>query len=248
MTLVLCSHGTRDPAGRLAIAGLVEAVSRALPGLAVAPTYVDVQHPQVAEVVGQTAGPTVVVPLLLSSGYHVHTDIAAAVARRSDVVAAPALGPDPVLAGLLAKRLRQAGLRARDRVVLAAAGSSDPQARHDTERAAALLAQALGRPVSLGHVGGPQRQVADVVADLRQDPGGGRVVVASYLLAPGWFRDRLDEVGADLVSAPLLAGGDPDARLTGLVVRRFLDARRSMTRDDDDRGPLVSVRGTRGPR
>ncbi|MGH1564817.1 sirohydrochlorin chelatase [Mumia sp. DW29H23] len=224
-TLVACSHGTRDPAGQAAIGRLVDAVSGALPGLAVTPTFVDVQHPQVAEVVGETAGPTVVVPLLLSSGYHVHVDIAAAVAGRAEVVAAPALGPDPVLAGLLAKRLRQAGLRRGDRVVLAAAGSSDPRARRDTERAASLLATALGTRVALGHVGGPQRQVAAVVADLRQDPHGGRVVVSPYLLAPGWFRDRLDDVGADLLSAPLLDGGEPDARLTGLVVRRFLDAR-----------------------
>ena len=36
---------------------------------------------------------TVVVPLLLSSGYHVHVDIATAVGARADVVAAPALGP-----------------------------------------------------------------------------------------------------------------------------------------------------------
>lgn len=225
MTLVLCSHGTRDPAGQAAIAGLVGAVSGALPGLAVAPTFVDVQHPQVAEVVGQTGGPAVVVPLLLSSGYHLHVDIAAAVAGRSDVVAAPALGPDPVLAGLVAKRLRRAGLRARDRVVLAAAGSSDAQARHDTERAAGLLAQVLGRPVVLGHVGAGRDTVAAVVAAERLRDRRARVAVASYLLAPGWFRNRLDDVGADLVSAPLLEGGEPDARLTGLVVRRFLDAR-----------------------
>ncbi|KAA1420616.1 sirohydrochlorin chelatase [Mumia zhuanghuii] len=224
-TLVACSHGTRDAAGQAAIARLVDAVTRALPGLAVAPTYVDVQQPQVAEVVGETGGPTVVVPLLLSSGYHVHVDIASAVAGRDEVVAAPALGPDPVLAGLLVKRLRQVGLRSTDKVVLAAAGSSDPQARRDTERAAALLATALGRPVALGHVGGPQRHVAEVVEQLGRDRTSGRTVVSPYLLAPGWFRDRLDGVGADLVSAPLLDGGEPDARLTGLVVRRFLDAR-----------------------
>ncbi|MFD1827485.1 MULTISPECIES: sirohydrochlorin chelatase [Mumia] len=224
-TLVACSHGTRDRAGQAAIAGLVDAVAGALPGLAVAPTFVDVQHPQVAEVVTDTGGPTVVVPLLLSSGYHVHVDIAAAVAEREDVVAAPALGPDPVLAGLLAKRLRQAGMGTSDRVVLAAAASSDPLARRDTERAAALLATALGRPVALGHVGAGRDTVAAVVAEERRRYPYARVAVASYLLAPGWFRDRLDEVGADLVSAPLLDGAEPDARLTGLVVRRFLDAR-----------------------
>jgi len=224
-TLVACSHGTRAPAGQAAIGALVDAVAGALPGLAVAPTFVDVQRPQVAEVVAVTGGPVVVVPLLLSSGYHVHVDVAAAVAGRDDVVVASALGPDPVLAGLVAKRLRQAGLRQADRIVLAAAGSSDPQARRDTERAAALLATTLGRPVALGHVGAGRDTVAAVVAHERRRYPYTRVAVASYLLAPGWFRDRLDEVGADLVSAPLLDGGQPEARLTGLVVRRFLDAR-----------------------
>ncbi|WP_262848813.1 sirohydrochlorin chelatase [Mumia quercus] len=241
--LVACSHGTRDPAGQAAIARLVDSVSGALPGLAVAPTYVDVQHPQVAEVVEGVSGPTVVVPLLLSSGYHVHVDIADAVSTRREAVAAPALGPDPVLAGLTAKRLRQAGLRAADRVVLAAAGSSDPRARRDTERAAALLESALGRPVALGHVGAGRDTVASVVAEQRRRTPYARVAVASYLLAPGWFRDRLDNVGADLVSAPLLDGGEPDARLTGLVVRRFLDT----MRQDPQCGPLVSAGGTKGP-
>ena len=106
--LVLCSHGTADPAGRTAVSALVAAV-RARVGGEVVETWVDVQRPQVGEVVGralsQGFSPVTVVPLLLSSGFHVHVDVAAAT-RAPGVRAAPALGPDPRLADLLAQRER----------------------------------------------------------------------------------------------------------------------------------------------
>ncbi|WP_369824452.1 hypothetical protein [Cellulosimicrobium sp. CUA-896] len=56
----------------------------------------------------------------------------------------------------------------------------------------------------------------------RPDAGdaGPRVVVAAYLLAPGFFHDRLLEAGADLVTAPLA----PDPRLTAIVLDRYADA------------------------
>ncbi|MGO1315861.1 MAG: sirohydrochlorin chelatase, partial [Cellulomonadaceae bacterium] len=44
-----------------------------------------------------------------------------------------------------------------------------------------------------------------------------RVVVASYLLAPGVFHDRLAGAGADVVSAPLA----PDVRLAQVVLARY---------------------------
>ncbi|KHL15883.1 sirohydrochlorin ferrochelatase [Mumia flava] len=223
-TLIACSHGTRSDAGQAAIRGLVAAVRHRLAPVDVAETFVDVQQPQVAEVVAATDGPAVVVPLLLSAGFHVHVDIAEAVAGREDVVVAPPLGPSPVLTEVLADRLVQAGLRDDDRVVLAASGSSDAGALRDTDSARNRLAALLGRPVGLGHVGGPGRPIDRVVSDLRASDPARRVVIASYLLAPGWFRDRLDETGADLVSAPLLGVEPPDPRLVSLVVDRFRTA------------------------
>ena len=53
--------------------------------------------------------------------------------------------------------------------------------------------------------------VADAVASLRAEyPGGegqGRVIVASYLLAHGFFHDQLAKAGADIVTEPLLPSG-----------------------------------------
>ena len=51
-----------------------------------------------------------VVPLLLSVGYHVKVDIARAVKSRPGSAAAAPLGPDPRLAKLLDQRLREAGV------------------------------------------------------------------------------------------------------------------------------------------
>ena len=64
--------------------------------------------------------------------------------------------------------------------------------------------------------------LADEVARLRSLTSR-RVVVASYLLATGHFHRRILAAGADLVTAPLLDGGEPDPRVVELVRERFLD-------------------------
>ena len=46
---------------------------------------------------------------------------------------------------------------------------------------------------------------------------GGRVVIASYLLAPGYFHDQLAKAGADLVTAPLL----PSPVLADIALERY---------------------------
>jgi hypothetical protein len=43
------------------------------------------------------------------------------------------------------------------------------------------------------------------------------VVVASYLLAPGHFHDKLAGAGADVVTAPLL----PDERIAAVLLDRY---------------------------
>src|SRR5205085_11363453 len=128
--------------GELALA------ARALrPGLQTTAAFVDVQPPTVRDVVrglASTGTPAVVVPLLLSGGYHVHVDIAGAVADHPDAVAARPLGPDPRLVEVLHARLVEAGADPADSataVVLAAAGSSDPRPGADVEATAALLQQ-----------------------------------------------------------------------------------------------------------
>ena len=167
-----------------------------------------------------TAGrPAVVVPLLLSGGYHVHVDIAGAVAAHDSAVAARPLGPDPRLAAVLSDRLVEAGADPRDpltAVVLAAAGSSDPRSVADVEDTADLLQRSWAGPVTTGYGSAAQPPVADAVTAARRG-GAERVVVASYLLAPGHFHGKLAEAGADVVTAPLL----PDERIAAVLLDRY---------------------------
>jgi sirohydrochlorin ferrochelatase len=216
--LVAVSHGTSSPAGQAAVARLVDAVRRRLPDVIVSEAFVDVQEPTPEAVLDSSAGPAVVVPLLLAPGFHVHVDIAESVSDR-DALAANVLGPADAITAILLDRLRAAGLRKTDAVVLGVAGSSDVRAHRSVDRAAARLAMRLGREVRVGHLGGSGRRVGDVVAEARAS--GRRVVVATYLLAPGHFADLLLRSDADAVSAPLLDGGPPDPRLVQLVADRF---------------------------
>src|SRR3954467_12889517 len=95
--LVACAHGTRNPTGRRLIGELALAARALRPGLRTTAAFVDVQPPRGADVVQELAAAgtrAVVVPLLLSGGYHVHVDIAGAVAAHPSAVAAAPLGPD----------------------------------------------------------------------------------------------------------------------------------------------------------
>ena len=201
-TLIAVAHGTRSPAGRRQIQNLAAAVARRRPGLDVRLCYVDVQEPKVAEIVPATRD-AVVVPLLLSCGYHVRVDIAEAVAG-TGIPVAPPLGPDPVLLETMRDNLPHA-----DAVVLAAAGSSDPLWRADVEG----VAEQLGATV--GYTSGSGPRVADVVADLRRT--NRTVAIAAYLLAEGLFYRTLHAAGADSVTPPLCE----DPAVADLVLRRF---------------------------
>jgi sirohydrochlorin ferrochelatase len=236
-TLLAVSHGTSSAEGADAVAGLVAAVADRLDGrAAVAAGFVDVQQPDVPACfedlgVGGGDGPggasVVLVPLLLSAGYHVHVDladdVAAARAAGGDVTLAGALGPDDRLVEVLALRLEQTGLRPDDVVVLAAAGSSDRRALVDCEATAAGLARRLGRArdgVVLAYLSAAEPRLADAVTRART--GGARVVVASYLLAPGYFADLATSAGGDVTTSPLLVAGEPaPVELVDVVVERY---------------------------
>ncbi|KUL24026.1 sirohydrochlorin chelatase [Actinoplanes awajinensis] len=209
-TLIAVAHGTRSANGCRQLQELAAAVARRRPGLDVRLCYVDVQEPKVAAIVPTTPD-AVVVPLLLSCGYHVRVDIAEAVAGTGIPVTAP-LGPDPVLLASLTRNLPAA-----DAVVLAAAGSSDAGWRADVEGVAARLG---GR---VGYVSGSGPRVPDVVAQLRAD-GAERIAIAAYLLADGLFYRSLGDAGADSVTPPLCH----DPAVADLVLQRF-DAMRLTT-------------------
>ncbi|MFD6952138.1 cobalamin biosynthesis protein CbiX [Nocardiopsis sp. TSRI0078] len=219
-TLLLAVHGTRDPHGTAVAHSLalrVAETTRRPTRLA----FADVLTPTVGDVAAATPGPLVVVPAFLASGYHVRTDIPhqLALAGRADAVITPALGAHPAVLDTAVRRLAQAGHRPGDALVLACAGTSDPHARAELDQARARLARRLGAPVAPGFIATGRPTVAEQVQRLRAQ-GHARVSLASWLLAPGLFHDRLAQAGADTVARPLC----PDPAIAHAVAARYHQA------------------------
>jgi len=219
--LLAVAHGSRDPAAADVVSALAGQVRRLAPMLDVRVAFIGHAEPSLPDELGAAGSNAVIVPLLLSSGYHLTADIAGAASSAGALVAGP-LGPDELLLTVLTARLAEAGVPAGTPVVLAAAGSSDPAAADDVARQADLLAAELGVPVVGAFATAAEPTVPAAVAGLRNRTGG-PVAVASYLLAPGYFQDQLHSSGADWVTEPL--GSHP--ALAGLVIDRYRTAARA---------------------
>jgi sirohydrochlorin ferrochelatase len=215
--LLVVAHGTAVAAGTATTGALVAAIAAVRPDVPVSLCYLDVAAPSLPDALAAIAGPTVLVPLLLSTGYHVETDIAAAAAASPEVVVARHLGPDPLLTDALADRLPLPPERGA--VALVGTGSSRPGAARERARAGALLAARIGLPVHTLGMGG---DVRGALAALPQP-----LSVAAYLLAPGRFLDLLR--GAADGIAPV---GEPiglHPALVDLVWHRYDEALRHRT-------------------
>ncbi len=218
--LLAVAHGSQDPAAQQCVLSLTSRVARLTDGVAVRTAFVQNAKPSLADGLADAAAHAgadgaVVVPLLLSSGYHLSSDIAGA-ARAAGVPVAPPLGPDPRLVRALSDRLREAGVPAEAPVVLAAAGSRDPRALADARRQAAMLAAHRRTPVVAAFVSAARPTVDEAVWFL-VGLTGQPVAVAAYLLAPGLFHDRLWLSAGAWVSGPI---GDHPA-VAELVLDRY---------------------------
>jgi len=214
--LLLVAHGSRSGDASRDLANAVQTRS----GLDVRLAYADVRGPTIASVAADLPH-AVVVPAFLAAGYHVRRDLPAqlAAAGASSFPVTPAIGPDPALAAAALDRLRQAGWRHGDAVVLAAAGSADAVALGQVRQAARTLQVATGRRVRVGFAASAAPRVDTLVAGLRS-AGETRIAVASWLLAPGAFADRVAACGADVVAAPL--GTHP--AVVDTILARYEDA------------------------
>ncbi|MGW4081304.1 sirohydrochlorin chelatase, partial [Streptomyces asiaticus] len=141
-TLLIIAHGSRDPRHAATVDALRARVRSLRPGLRVEAAFLEFNAPRVPQVLARLAAAdateVIALPLLLTRAFHAKTDIPAvlreATARhpRLSVRQAEVLGPSPLLVDALERRLHEAGLRPADRsstgVVLASAGSTDPEA------------------------------------------------------------------------------------------------------------------------
>lgn len=223
--LLVAAHGTRSAAGVATTTSLVEAIRSARPSVDVRLCFLDVLQPSLAEALDSLAStPAVVVPLLLSAGYHVQTDIPAVVAGRPSVRVADHLGPDPLLVDALVDRLALARVSAETAsarvgevasTVLVGIGSSRAQARADVRAIADALAERLGRAVTVLTPG------AELASALRSLPAP--VEVVPYLLAPGEFVDTVRAAAAGIATVAEPIGVHP--ALVSLVLARYDAAR-----------------------
>lgn len=245
-TVILASHGTSDAVGAGLISQLVQAVAARLPGHSVLEAFVDVQQPQVPEVLAQalskdTDGPIIMVPLLLSTGFHVRqdiTDAAAAVELSADpsgnsatqILVTPALGPSQQLVDLLKERLLEADWTPKDTAILAVAGSSDAAAVEECRLVHLQLAESLQEADSkatleIAFLSAAEPKLKDLVPRLKFAHPRKRVVVANYLLAPGYFDTQANKAGAHVVAQPLLSPNAPiPEQLVSVVLQRIADA------------------------
>ncbi|MFF4468089.1 sirohydrochlorin chelatase [Streptomyces sp. NPDC001599] len=206
--LVVVAHGSRDPRALSTVRALLDRVRALRPALPVHLGHVELNEPLLPDTLTALGdGAAVLVPLLLSRGHHVKRDIPemAAASPARTRVAAP-LGPHPLLVDALQARLTEAGLPTHagpdHAVVLASAGSRDPESRADTARTAALLATRLGVPVVPAYASAAPPTVPEAVRTLTAR-GYRRVAVASCFTAPGRFATQCAAAAPWIVSEPL---------------------------------------------
>jgi sirohydrochlorin ferrochelatase len=236
--LVAVAHGSKDPRAAASVHELLGVVRAQSPGLDVRAAFLDHCAPAVGQVLGALAGaPAVVVPLLLTAAYHSKTDIPAqlAAATAADpgqpVAAAGTLGPDPLLVRALERRLAEAGVpagdaaaRAATRVVLAAAGSSDPAANATVAALAARWARERGWQAVVPAYASAAGPSPDAAVRALRAQGDGPVVVATYLLSPGYFADtiRSAALGAGAAAVAPVLGAAPE--VAAVVLGRYAAA------------------------
>jgi sirohydrochlorin ferrochelatase len=284
--LVAVAHGSADPRAAVTITDLMavaaeRAAARGLSLPEVRAAYLGHAAPSLPQVMGAIGRARVtVLPLLLTAAYHSKTDVPRVLARvsgefpRLQVSYGATLGPHPLLLSALERRLAEAdplgpadpARRAQTGVVLAAAGSTDPEANATITRLAAQWqaragwfavrpasaaatpgppiprAQALGAPTSGAPTSGAPTSgaptsgaptsgaptsgaptPAEAVTGLLR-AGARRVLVATYLLAPGLFADRIRATalaaGAAAVSPAL--GASPE--VAEVLLDRYQEA------------------------
>ncbi|MET8011675.1 sirohydrochlorin chelatase [Streptomyces sp. NPDC005271] len=237
-TLLIIAHGSRDPRHAATVDALCARVRSLRPELRVEPSFLDFNAPRVGRILNRLAdeGATDVIalPLLLTRAFHAKADIPAVLGEararhpRLALRQAEVLGPSPLLTQALERRLYEAGLRPADRrstgVVLASAGSTDPEAIAVIAEIAREWRHTGWCAVRPAFASASLPRTEDAVRALRAE-GVAHVAVAPYVLAPGRLPDRI-AAGARAGGAHILADVlGPAPELARLLLDRYDEAR-----------------------
>ncbi len=237
-TLLVIAHGSRDPRHARSVHALVRRVRAQRPGLRVETGFLDFNAPSVPRVLEKLDADgvrdVVALPLLLTRAFHAKADIPAVLQEaalrlpRLRVRQAEVLGPSPLLTAALERRLYEAGVRPGDRsstgVVLASAGSSDPEASAVIAEIAREWRRTGWCAVRPAFASASLPRTQDAVRELRAE-GVRRIAVAPYVLAPGFLPDRIArgalQSGADVLADVL----GPAPEVARLLLARYDECR-----------------------
>lgn len=234
--LLVVAHGSRDPRHAATVRALVSRAGALRPGLRIETAFLDFNLPSPAGVLDRLAGEgvrdVVALPLLLTRAFHAKADVPAVLRRAPAslrVRRAEVLGPSPLLLATVERRLYEAGLTPGDKsttgVVLASAGSTDPEAIAAIAETARELRDTGWCSVRPAFASASLPRTEEAVRALRAEPGVRRVAVAPYVIAPGRLPDR---VAAGAAEADVLADVlGPSPELARLLVERYEAAARA---------------------
>ncbi|MFD3992650.1 sirohydrochlorin chelatase [Streptomyces sp. NPDC058548] len=232
--LFVIAHGSRDPRHSATVQALVRRAGALRPGLRVETAFLDFNLPSVPGVLDRLAADgvrdVVALPLLLTRAFHAKADIPAVLRQAPPslrIRQAEVLGPSPLLIAAVERRLYEAGLTPGDKsttgVVLASAGSTDPEAIAVIAETARELRRTGWCSVRPAFASASLPRTEEAVRLLRADRGVRRVAVAPYVIAPGRLPDR---IAAGATEADVLADVlGPSPELAALLVERYDAAR-----------------------
>ncbi|MGW1258906.1 sirohydrochlorin chelatase [Streptomyces sp. NPDC002513] len=231
--LLVIAHGSRDPRHAATVHALVRRVRSLRPRLRVETGFLDFNVPSVHGVLKSLADEgvreVVALPLLLTRAFHAKADIPAVLREappRLRIRQADVLGPSPLLLRALERRLHEAGLTPADAsstgVVLASAGSTDPEAIAVIADIARQWRHTGWRAVRPAFASASLPRTEDAVRELRA-AGCARVAVAPYVLAPGFLPDRIARGAAEADVLSEVLGPAPE--VARVVLERYDEAR-----------------------
>lgn len=228
--IIATAHGTDNAEGQATINLIREELAALLhekaPGAyTVHEAYVDVQTPDLKDVVAGFGADdeVVIVPLLLSTGYHTQVDLVkAAEASAATVKVARALGPSAALARLQRQRLEEAGWDGYGDLVMAAAGSSREEGRAAVQMQSEIFSTLISQWTPHGFVADIDPKIADVADEVQAD------YISSYLLGHGFFQAKLAQLdivanGAVLANPLVVPGDEAAARVVAEVAIERLE-------------------------
>lgn len=241
--LLLVAHGTRSEAGAAECRDLAERVREARPGVPVEIGNLELAEPSIGDgldrLVADGARRVVAVPLLLFRARHAKRDIPEALdAQRRrhpglDVRYGAPLGVRADLCDLAAARVAEvtpASATAETAVVLARAGSTDPDAADDIAAVARLLASREPYRAVWPAFAGIAEPSVDAALERCCADGARRLVVVPYLLFTGHLADRVrgraEALAAARPEATVMAAPHlgPDPQVARLLWQRYDEA------------------------